>query len=81
LTTTVLSDVNSHEWDLVFSNTSSGFFHQGVEPNKIIGNKSIRVSLGDYQNMPFTTNVTVFWGFDNEGKLIDVWVWKTQDGI
>ena len=44
----------------------------------IVGNKSIRASLGNYWAI-FTTNVTVFWGFNEEEKLIDIWVWKTSD--
>ena len=44
----------------------------------IVGSKSIRASLGNYWAI-FITNVTVFWGFNEEEKLIDVWVWKTND--
>jgi hypothetical protein len=42
---------------------------------------SIRASLGNYQGIPFQANVTVFWGFDENGKLIGIWVWKTWDAI
>lgn len=46
----------------------------------IVGKKNIRSDLGDYSTI-FTTNVTVFWGFDEQSKLIDIWVWKTVDAL
>lgn len=58
-----------------------GFYHQGIYPNKIIGSMSIQCMLGQYLVFPFRTTVTVFWGFDSNGALIDVWVWKTSDGL
>ena len=45
-----------------------------------IGTQHLRASLGDYQGIPFEVNVTAFWGFDADGKLIDIWVWKTFEG-
>jgi len=48
--------------------------------SRYIGHKSIRSDLGDYVTI-FTTNVTVFWGFDEESKLIDVRVWKTVNAL
>ena len=44
----------------------------------VVGNKSIKVILGKYSN-PFLTIVSASWGFDEEGKLIDVYVRKTTD--
>jgi hypothetical protein len=53
------------------------------DPNIIvIGEKSIIVSMGTYRAwykwVPFLLdwNVSVFWGFDKDGKLIDVQVQK-----
>jgi len=40
---------------------------------------SIRAEVGSYWGVPFQTYVTIFWGFDSDGKLIDIWVWKTRD--
>jgi len=47
---------------------------------KTIGTKSIRVTIGHYLN-PFETSVLVFWGFDEEGILIDLDIRKDMDGI
>ena len=43
-----------------------------------VGVTSIEAEVGRYW-LPFCTTVTAFWGFDSEGRLIDVWVWKTTD--
>ena len=45
-----------------------------------IGEKSIRAELGQYQGLRWSflkVHVTVFWGFDENDKLIDVRVWKS----
>lgn len=69
------------EWEINWVSKESGFNHQRFSPSRVIGSKSIRANLGDYQGIPFKANVTVFWGFDDQSKLIDIWVWKTWDGL
>jgi len=60
----------------------AGFLKQGTRaPAVVVGATSIRGELGHYQSMPFQTYVTAFWGFDTNDHLIDVWVWKTVDGL
>jgi hypothetical protein len=61
--------------------TPTGFYKQ-KNPAKpeVVGASSIRIELGEYRT-PFVTSVSAFWGFDKEGKLIDVWVWKTIDAL
>ena len=46
----------------------------------IVGEKSIRVFIGEYRNI-FITSVTVFWGFDEKSKLIEIYVWKDKDSL
>jgi hypothetical protein len=60
---------------------SSGFLKQeaGV-PATVVGVTLICGHLGQY-HLPFLTDVTAFWGFDTDGRLIDVWVWKTVDAL
>ncbi len=77
----VMSEVESRDWAISHSSQTQGFYDQRANPNKVVGNMSIRASLGDYQGFPLKTNVTVFWGFDKSGALIDTWVWVTRDGL
>lgn len=77
----VLRQIAKHGWDLDHIDEKNGFYHQRQNPPRIVGAKSIRASLGDYRGIPFMVNVTVFWGFDASGSLIDIWVWKTEDSL
>ena len=53
---------------------STGFLKQeSGASNEIVGITSIRGNVGDLAVM----NVSAFWGFDIDGRLIDVWVWRT----
>ena len=55
---------------------NTGFLKQEAgEPSQIIGTTSIRGNLGDWGPM----NVSAYWGFDSNGHLKDVWVWRTFD--
>lgn len=60
------------------SHSSAGYLNQNRRPPEIVGSSSIRANLGDYW-LPFVTNVTASWGFDDSGNLVDIWVWKTTD--
>ena len=63
-------------------NEKTGFFLQEIAHQEVIGTKSIQVHLGDYYHFPIgITSVEAFWGFDDAGKLIRIWVWKTTDSI
>jgi hypothetical protein len=62
--------------------TIAGFDKQDPNDHRTIGAKSIRTDVGDYwaiPPLPIITSVTYFWGFDENGKLVDIWVWKTTD--
>ena len=50
-----------------------------IEEN-IVGVKSIRVYLGQYRRF-FAVGVSVFYGFDENSKLIDIAVLKETDGL
>lgn len=45
-----------------------------------VGDKSLRVYLGSYRNI-FETGVLVYFGFDENSKLIDIAVRKDTDGL
>ena len=67
-------------WKYAVSPTA-GFLKQEDRKNSVVGVSSIKADLGEYWRFPFlTTSVVAYWGFGPDGKLIDVWVWKTTDG-
>jgi len=72
--------INEYDtWELMYISTTSGFLKQDAsKPITVIGEQSIRVFMGEHYDLfIFTTSVCIFWGFDGDGKLIDVWIWKT----
>jgi len=67
------------EKKLELKKTNTGFLKQDVVPTVVVGAKSINAKLGEYRS-PLLTTVVAYWGFNDRGDLIDVWVWKTTDG-
>jgi len=54
--------------------------NRGWPPYKV-GNSYIRVYLGHYQGIPFRCDVTVYWVFDENNKLIYIDIWKDYEGL
>jgi hypothetical protein len=73
--------IRRHGWKLSYPLATTGFDDQRTRPARETGAMHFRASLGDYQDIPWEANVTVFWGFDQSGRLIDLWVWKTWDSL
>lgn len=73
--------IRRHGWELTYPLANTGFYDQRTRPARETGAQHFRASLGDYQDIPWEANVTVFWGFDQNGRLIDLWVWKTWDSL
>ena len=63
------------DWQGTNSQPSSG------EYPYVRGERILVSHLGHYQGIPWRTDVEVFWGFDENGKLIDVHVRKTRDAL
>ena len=85
----VIEVIESKEnWETRYISYESGYDGPGpLSPEDIalgktrtVGEKSIEVYLGEYQNI-FVTSVTVFWGFDKDSKLIDIYIWKDMDSM
>ena len=78
----VLEIIESNDrWEIKFVSHDFGFYRQEPnEPRRTIGRQSIRAYTGRYRNLPFVLwdviVVDVFWGFDENSELIDIWVWK-----
>ena len=73
--------IQAKKWLVSSASTEHGFLRQDGKRPFTVGAKHIRASIGEYQGFPFIVDVTVFWGFDDKGRLIDVWVWKTANGL
>jgi len=71
-----------HHFSHVQKNETTGFLRQENGQQEVVGVKSIQVHLGEYRNVPIgSTSVDAYWGFDKNGKLIEIWVWKTTDSL
>ncbi|MFT5129733.1 MAG: hypothetical protein ACI8W8_003362 [Rhodothermales bacterium] len=48
--------------------------------SEVVGSSSLKVYLGEYRWFILlgVTSVTVFWAFDEDDRLIEVWVRKTR---
>ena len=78
----VLELVKKKGWSSPGFNAHAGFLKQQSPQSAVIGRSHIRASLGNYQALPLgTTNVTAFWGFDENRRLIQIWIWKTTDSL
>ena len=65
--------VERHDWETRRVDDSRGFFHQRVQPSREVGSRHIEAYAGNYSVL-FRTDASVYWGFDTDGRLIDVWV-------
>lgn len=85
----VIDIIDSQEaWELLWIDSDKGFSAQWTHLNYtvhrdgryIVGEKSIKVFLGEYFSLrTFCTPVSVFWGFDEKGILVDVQAIKEAD--
>ncbi len=48
---------------------------------KRVSSKCVYATLGRYTGIPFRVTVEVFWGFDDQSRLVDIWVRKDCDGL
>ena len=59
------------------SNTA-GYLNQ--KTGQVVGVRSIWTVLSERKETPLTiSSISAYWGFDKEGRLLDIWVWKTVD--
>ncbi len=80
---TVLQVIKTKDWQTKGHNLQNGFYKQPPgRKAETVGVTHIQASLGDYHRFPIgTTNTSAFWGFDSDGRLIEVWIWKTTDSL
>lgn len=81
---------NNKNWEIDHISNESGYtlrWGRPEEPSpddialgRTIGKQSIRITIGEYKII-FITSVVVFWGFDENSKLIDLHVRKDVDAL
>ena len=75
------------KWYILWIDENYGYrtrwgYPSGNPQNTMIGAKSISAIVGKYKTfLIIDTSVETFWGFDGEGKLIEIDVPKTGDVI
>lgn len=58
---------------------TAGYLDQ--DTRKVVGVRSVWTNLREERNsaLPIISTTSAYWGFDREGRLLDVWVWRTSD--
>jgi hypothetical protein len=82
----VIKYIESKNLEIRWINYEQGFYYRSNIGNsnsiegddRVIGDKSIRILLGKY-NTPFEIYVIVYFGFNKDGKLIEIWVLKETE--
>ena len=47
-----------------------------------VGASHIEAELKNYQIVPLLgVSETAYWGFDDNGKLIEIWIWVVNDSL
>jgi len=73
----VISFCNSERLTCLHSK-DAGFLNQ--KTGQVVGVQSIWAVLGERRLWPiYHVSTSAYWGFDREGALVDIWVWKTVD--
>ncbi|MCL2420799.1 MAG: hypothetical protein FWD03_02990 [Defluviitaleaceae bacterium] len=69
---------DNDQWEIRRVSYDFGFYKQAPnERPRTVGEKSITVRKGHYRSILMEIIVIdVFWGFDENSQLIDIWVWK-----
>ena len=74
----VIEENDMFYWDR-YINQEIGYMADEVG-EEIVGKKSIRATIKK-KTFPFNKSIVIFWGFDEESKLIDVMVKKELAGF
>jgi hypothetical protein len=69
---------NNKKWETRYISYEDGYLDP--KTRAVVGEKSIRAFVGEYRNF-FVTSVSVFWGFDEDSKLIEICIWKDEDSL
>lgn len=72
---------DNEKWETMYVSFENGFSKPGSRnPCTIVGDKLVRVLAGRYIDF-FKVSVSVYWGFDENSKLIDICVNKVSSSL
>jgi hypothetical protein len=77
--TTVLNFVKKQGWSMAEQPGGYEIPKFGTTPARVVGKRTIKAYLGGYRGLPWHVDVDCFWAFDDQDKLIDVFVDKQTD--
>jgi hypothetical protein len=61
---------------------NAGFIRRLDGKQEVVGAQSVWVDIGSYRTgILETTSVCAYWGFNESGKLVEIWVQKYRDGL
>lgn len=76
-------DVKEYIWKTKFQieDEADNPFEERDRPHNKIGESYMEVYLGGYRGIPFWCDVTAYWVFDSNDRLLHVDIWKCYDSL
>lgn len=58
---------------------TAGYLDQ--DTGKVVGVRSVWATIKTERSslLPMVSTTSAYWGFDKDGRLLDIWVWHTTD--
>lgn len=57
---------------------TAGYLDQ--DTGKVVGVRSVWATIKtERSTLPMVSTTSAYWGFDRDGHLLDIWVWRTTD--
>jgi len=76
----VIAAIKKNGWKIQYVSDKSGF-NKGRDFETEYGKMSIGAHVGSYSFILVNTDVSVYWGFDTNKHLVDVYVEKVADSL
>jgi len=76
---TVLLYAEKQGWTVTEQSSGVETKNLGQFPAQVVGRRAIKAHLGGYQGLPWRIDVVSYWAFDENNKLIEVFVSKQAD--
>src|SRR5262245_58809294 len=77
--TEVMKYVKTQGWPVSVQSSGLEAKNIGMKPARVVRHRVVQAYLGHYNDLPWVVNVNCYWAFDEQDKLIDVFVEKQID--